>query len=399
MNRFAKNWDLKLLSLAAAIFLWFFVVGIENTVYLVPEEIEVKVLNMGNNIGLASKLPAVKVYVKAGQDIVKTLNKNSLTAYVDLSGFSAGEYSIPVRVNSENSQVVPLETVPENIDVILAPVSQKEVPIVVASLGNPKEGYTLKEIRTESKNAVISGTQNILDTIASVKAEVTLAGTETAQVNKEIVLEVKGADGAILGNVEINPGQITVTAVIEASPVEKTVKVIPQFLETGISASVIDSVSVSPQEIKVSGDAALLANISEVKTRTVSVNELQRRSSPMEVVIVLPDGVSLSDPFQKTTLSVDKSESGEKTVAAKVLITRDSSSFRVKTITPTEISVTLSGPPSALENISAGDIYVNLDIYSVVKAGKAAITSKDIAAPQGIEVLDFEPKEVTLEAV
>jgi YbbR domain-containing protein len=398
MKQLMKNWDLKLLALGAAILLWFFVVGIENTVYLFPEEIEVKVLNLGNNIGLASPLPGVKVYVKASPDIIKTLNKNSLHAYVDLNALASGQYDLPVNVSSDNSQIVPLQTVPPTIEVKLSPIAQKEVPIEVTSIGNPKEGYVLKEIKIVNKTATISAAQNLLDAIDSVKAEVLLDGTETGQINKDIVLTVAGEQGLPVESIKINPEQITATAVIEVAPVEKSVKVTPQYTDAATNPKLLDSIAVNPSEIMVRGDADKLKNLTEIKTVPVSANDLLKRTIPLEITPILPEGISLSDPSRKITITIDKGKNTRKAVMSAVVIAHENPSFKVKSTTPAAIRVTVSGPPAIIDALGQNDVTVNLNLENINAAGTYPISADEIMAPPGIDIIDFQPKEVTLEA-
>ena len=306
MNLITNNWYLKLLALLAAILLWFFVVGIENTVYLFPEEIEVKVVNLDKNIGLAAPLPNVKVYVKADQDTIKSLNKNNFHPYVDLNELTQGEYSLPVQVSSDNSQVAILKTVPGKISVRLGPVAEKEVPIQVTSQGKPKEGYSLQEIKVQTKTAKISAAQNLLDKINSVNAEILLDGTETGDINKNVVLTVPVIFGLPKDSVKIDPEQITAIAVIGQEQLEKTVKIVPQFTELGNPQEFIDSAVINPPEVKVHGTASALESLTEIKIEPVSAGDILKMTIPVEVKAILPDGIIFSDQNQKITLFLKK---------------------------------------------------------------------------------------------
>jgi YbbR domain-containing protein len=395
MNLITNNWHLKILALLAAILLWFFVVGIENTVYLFPEEIEVKVSNLDKSIGLAASLPSIKVYIKADQDTIKTLNKSNFHPYVDLSGLTQGEYSLPVHVSSDNPQVTILKTVPDRVAVRLAPIAEKEVPINVTSNGIPKTGYSLKEIKVETKTAKVSAPQNLLDKIESVNAEVLLDGTETNEINKNVVLTVSAINGLPKDSIKINPEQIIAIVVIGREQFEKTVKIVPQFTELGNSEEFIKSSIINPTEVKVLGTVEVLSRITEIQTEPVSVEYISGKTFPVEVKVILPEGITFLNPNQKITIFLDKGINIQKVVMVPITIEGEKSS-KVKIITPAEIKVTLSGASGIINALAQGDVSIKLSSEDMENAGSLKISSDKITIPQGVEIINFEPAEVKL---
>jgi YbbR domain-containing protein len=392
------NWDLKILAVLAAVVLWFYVVGIENAVHVFPEQIAVKTVNLDKNIGLASELSDVKLYLKVSESILPNINANNFDAYVDLADLKQGEYDLPVQVKSDNPQIIVLKVNPEKIHVKLASIAEKEVPVVVSSSGGPKEGYVLKEIKLETEKVKISAAQNLLDRMDSVKAEVLLDGTETGDIKKNVSLAI-GSGGTFPNeSVTISPDQVVADVIIQPESLTKTVKIEPQVSGTGDTRELLASLVTSPETIEIQGESRALQDLTGVKTEIINVKDLLKRTVPLGVKLILPDGVKLVKEDQEVTVMVSDKEA-MKVITAPVVVTRESGDFKVKDISPAEIALTLIGPAKAIETLGKDNVSVNLNLQGISSAGKMPVNIKDIIVPDGIGIIDFEPSEITITAV
>jgi len=396
MKRLLQNWELKLLSLLSAVVLWFFVVGIENTVRLFPENIEVKPVNIGKNITFAENIPQVKVYINTKGSEPKSLSSNDFEASIDLSGLTAGDHELPVKISSKNAQVTVLKSVPEKISIRLAPVAEKEVPVEMEAKGSPHTGFTVQEMKTNTSKAKVTAVQNVLDRIDYIKAVVILDGSETADINQNVTLEIPVA-GLPEASVKIEPEQVVVNAVIVPSATTKTVGIVTALTGAENGEVLSKLLIVTPSAVELRGNEETLKNVTEVKTKPVKAADLLERTIPLAVSLELPDGIELADPAQKITVQIDRSENEQKAVAAPVVITRENSDFKVSKITPAEINVIVSGPSTIIKNLKSEDITVNLNLQNVENAGSLPINLTEIIVPAGVGIISFNPKEVTLE--
>ncbi len=392
-----KNWELKLISLLSAVVLWFFVVGIENTVYVMPDSIVVKAQNLGKGVSLTAALPTVKIYVNARGEDIKTVNKNDFEAYVDLSDLSSGDHEVPVQVSSQNPQVSVLKTDPAKINITLAPVAEKEVALNPAIKGLPADGYTVKDLKTDHAKIKLTAAKSILDKIDSVKAVLVLSGTETSDINQNVVPELPAVPDLPKESINMDPEQIILTASIVPLAAQRTITVAPVITGAADNAGIQKYISVSPSAVAVQGEDKILQSLKEISTEPVDINSLLNRTLPLSVTLKLPDGIELADQTQQVTIKLNSDGYVQKSVFASVVITRESSQFKVKKITPEQIKVTIAGPPEVLDNLKSDSVSVNLNLQQVEKAGKVAVNVDEIIVPVGTGVLSFEPAEINIE--
>jgi len=395
MKKLLHNWEIKLIALGAAVVLWFFVIGIENSVYRIPDPYPVKMENLGKNFSSAATIPDVKIYVNAKGDDVKNIKPNDYEAYIDLTGLGAGNYDQPVLVTSQNAQYPVLKVDPATVPVTLAPLGEKEVPLTAEVKGVPASGYEVKEVKTDLQTIKVSAANNILEKIDSIKVVVELAGNETADIKQSVTPQV--TDGLDLppDSIKTNPEQVTVTAVITPVSSRKTVNIVPDLQGTYASAFA-DQIVVMPSTITVTGEESLLKNISEIKTEPVNVSLLINRALPLEVALVMPDRVNAVDPGIKTSIMLDTTKNKEKTIFADIKVTTESPSFKTGAISPTRIQVTVSGPSGIINNLRDGDVTVNVNLSAMEKPGTFNIEAGSISAPEGALVLGFDPVQITV---
>jgi len=298
------NWQLKLLSLISAVVLWFFVVGIENTVYLFPETIQVKAHNLGGNVSLATALPEVKIYVNTGGKDIKTSSISDFEAFVDLSGLGEGSYELPVLTSTKNAQVSVLKTDPAKIKVLLAPVGEKEVTIKFSAKGTPAPGYEVKEIKADTSKVKITAARSILDKIVSLNAEVVLAGTETADVIQTVSVVLPPELNLQAESVQIATEQIKATIVIIPAIVEKSLKITPILTGAENLETIRKEIIVMPSAVTVKGEENFLKEMDQVATKPIAAELLQNRSVPLPVELDLPEGLELVAPIPRITLKL-----------------------------------------------------------------------------------------------
>lgn len=391
------NWQLKLLSLFSAVVLWFFVVGIENTVYLLPESVRVKAENTGKSVSLAAALPEVKIYINTRGNDPKTINKNDFEAFVDLSGLGAGGYELPVQVGSQNPQVSVLKTDPGTIKILLAPVAEKELAVVAEVKGSPARGYSVKELKTDIKKAKVTAAKNILDQIDSLKVVIALSGTETSDINQTVALEIPAPEGFSEESIRIDPGQVAVTAVIVPSKSEKIVDVRPVVTGSGNIEEIKKLLVMTPSTVSVTGEEKDLQSLTDIETQPIDSGALLNRTLPLYVGLKLPQGVQLADPSLQVGVKISSAGNLQKTIFARVAITKESSYFKVSKTTPDQIKVTLSGPAVTLNNLKSDSITVNLNLSNLKKPGKVAVNIDEIIVPAGIGIFNFEPAEINVD--
>lgn len=384
------------MALITAIFLWFFVVGVDNTVSVFPEPLQVEVNNANKNISIASTLPQAKIYVKGDKEVIKNISKSDFSAYVDITDKSVGEHRLPLFVTSKNSQVVVVKVEPKEIDVKLAPLAEKEVEVKLSAKGEPKDGYKVEEIKTEITKVKIAGAQPILDAITNVTAELILDGTETSDISRKVTLSIPEMKNFPADSLQISPNEVQITATIIPEVNEKEVAVKPAFKTDQEQSLWLSKIILTPSKIRIKGNTETLKNIEAVTTSPINAASLANLTSPLALELSLPANVTLADPAQKVFLSVTKESIEQKSFSSAIRFNSTSGS-KLQTASTYNVSVTLKGPASILQKLKKEDLSVELNLDLAKGTGNIPIVSENITLPGGLELVDFQPKQIQVE--
>lgn len=314
MNFVTHNLHLKILAFIAAVCLWFFVVGIENTVYRFPEDIEIHAINLPSNLSIASSLGKAKLVLRAGSEDYKRVTKGDFDIFVDLKNYNAGDFTAPLSADVKNEKITLLRIEPSTISLKLEPITTKEVKIKTVTTGNPLKGFQIKEIKLSDDTATITGAQSVLQNIQNVNAQIDFNGTqnEDFKLTVPLMLEAKNlAQDPQVKNITIQPEQVTVDVNIEAEMGQKTVIIKPKILGES-DASAQAQLEVDPLTIIIQGPQDLLDKLETLETETISPSRLKNQPKPFKVSLTLPPNVSLaSGEPRSVTVTVKNTSSGQ----------------------------------------------------------------------------------------
>ncbi len=302
MKFFNYNLQLKILAVMAATALWFFVVGIENTVFRFPQEIDVHAINLDGNLSIASDLGKAKVLVHAPADDFKTLAKGDFDVYVDLKNALVGEYDLPLLATIKNDKVALVRIEPSLVHVKLEPITTKEVKIKAINSGNAQKGYTVKEVKVALQTATITGAESLINKISTVNAEVVLDGTQSTNFKTNVKLRVDPtgfSDPTKLDNIVIKPDQASVDVTVVADQQQKTLIVKPNIQGTLEVGNLNQKIEIAPMTVVVQGEEDTLNALNYIETESINI-ELLKNQKPARVKLVLPKNVTLVDQSQSS---------------------------------------------------------------------------------------------------
>lgn len=181
------NWTLKLISLACALLLWFFIMGERRLEvgYRVPLELQ----NMPSGLMVANEIPSmVDVRVSGPRTLLMKVSPNDISVTVDLTGLRPGLTSfrrLEERLNLPSGLRV-TRLSPSFIDLRLERIQQKQVPIKISLTGEPMSGYQIESIKALPDRVVIEGSESELKNVT----EVTTEDVDVAGVNSSFSLIV-----------------------------------------------------------------------------------------------------------------------------------------------------------------------------------------------------------------
>lgn len=189
---FAENLTFKLISVALAIFLWFFVTFRGQTETSVEVPIEFR--NTPNEMEiLKQSVKKITIAISARERILKELTQNNIRVVIDLSNIRLGENLIPVTKSSvklpRGIEILRIE--PSQVKIYMDEKSQKIVPVKVILTGNPAKGFQIFSVSSEPSAIKIEGAKKELDRIRIIKTE---------------PVDIEGANEDMTVQAKIDPG-------------------------------------------------------------------------------------------------------------------------------------------------------------------------------------------------
>lgn len=172
MEKLFQNWLLKLVSLAFAVVLWFFVMGERRLelAYIVPIEYK----GLAKELMIANEVPSsVDVRISGPRALLMNLSSSDISIAVDLEDLSAGVTSFKRLEESLNipSGLKVTRVSPSYVDVKLERIRDKQVPVLVVLTGSPVEGVIVAGHKVSPQRIAVTGAESELKGVSEVSTD------------------------------------------------------------------------------------------------------------------------------------------------------------------------------------------------------------------------------------
>ena len=304
------NWALKLLSLAIAVFFWLLVVQFINP------DTTVSISNIRISVDLEDSIPeneglilttdyneTLSIRVSGRRDLLAVLNRDRITAYVDLSSANkAGEYSCPIVVDL-GGQNVTLEYQSKTHATLYFEESDiKYVEIEADVEGTVPEGYIMETPTYTPANIKVSGPKSVLNQIS--KAFVSIKNNMmTASTVYNCAYDFVDSEGNIIDKKYLTVDYETINVNVTISRQKEVPINVSIINSSGGNEAKFANVTVNPSTIVIAGNEDVIDAINSIDLASIDVAEMTedfQNSYP----ITLPNGVTNVDNVENVDVSV-----------------------------------------------------------------------------------------------
>jgi len=209
-----KNWGLKIISLAFAIMLWFFVVGEEKAE--VGITLPLVIVNVPPNLAISNDYPAyIKVRVYGPRSMVRALASQRPSKVIDLKDAGPGVKIIRLSANNLPipSSIRVIRIQPSTIRLVLSPIVTKVLPVKPVIIGHPAKGYKIESIKVVPNRVAVSGPKDELKKLKYIK---------TMPIN------INNASSTIINRVELNLDKLHCDTTENEREVTVIIKIVPK---------------------------------------------------------------------------------------------------------------------------------------------------------------------------
>ena len=390
-----ENSGLAVLSVVLAFGLWIFVTDAENPTVtrVLPIDLEVQPANVPSDVAVANDLATVRVRIRVSEVEFDSLTAADFEATVNLDGLAVGEYDLPVEVRPLPSRGgLRIEGgLPAKIEVNLALLISKSVPLVLNVEGSPPSGFTMGAPQVEAATVLVAGPREKVDAVAQVVASLDATG-RTESVDQAVRLQARDENGNLVQGVTLNPATANVAFDIRQTTFSRPLVVTPELTGTPAAGYNVVAVSVSPLTVTVSGPKEFIEQAETIRTKPVDVDG-KDEDVVKSVSLELPEGTGVSvvgGGSVTVTVKIAPGQ-GEVTLGIPVAAAGLGDRLSIGGVLPT-VQVTLRGPLPVLLDLGPQDVVASIDL-----SGKDEGTHKlgvKVTAPDNVLVDAVTPEEV-----
>ena len=287
-----SNFKIKSACLIIAFLVWVYVmIDIDPVDTRELTSVQVKITNIGelNNHNLIlspnQKLEA-GVKLKGRRSIIARKIKEGVILQTTIENAKIGENVTKISVNSENPEITYTIT-PSTLNLNIEDNISKSEKIQVYSVGQLAENTVIDSLKLSKDTVTISGPKSLIDKIVRVEAQIDLENSKET-LSKWVKLKFLDINGNEISGVFSDFSDILVTVSVKK---EKSVPIYADILndKPNFNMSLLN-LTVSQQEIKISGNLVDLEKIEKIYTKPISLTKLLQDNS-IKVEPNLPENI------------------------------------------------------------------------------------------------------------
>lgn len=292
-----RKYSLMFISLAMAVILWAYVTNLENPLQERDFRVNLVAVDLPNDMVIEQIPERISIKVQSHTTPMGGLVAEDFKATVNLADVSLGENSLTVEVTAPN-RVKITKINPEQVQVVVDKLVQKQLPVELVLKGKPQEGFSMGEPSLTPTSVLASGSARLLDSIATVPVTVDVTGASQS-IDYSLPLSLQG-------DIQLSPAVVRVVIPLNVATPYKTVPV--QLNTTGNPGEDLEVVStgLNPTSVAVYAPAEVLDQINSISTKALSLEGIDGNIRRV-LELQLPPGVILLQPNQvEATVEVKK---------------------------------------------------------------------------------------------
>ncbi|MBR5337139.1 MAG: hypothetical protein IK152_04080 [Lachnospiraceae bacterium] len=401
MKKKTNNIGLKILSLIAAVIIWLVVVNIDDPITSrsfsnIPVTIqnEETITSEGKVFSVIDNSDLITVTVKGKRSVIDDLTSSDIQATADMKEIDVSLGLVPIEISStkNSNKIEEITTRTRNLKISMEDLETKQFAIACVISGNPAEGYAVGDVSITPNVLKVSGPASQVNKVnrVVVRIDVTGMGTKLNLNPAPVLLDSEGntmTSSRITTNISEVNAEVTMIN-------SKEIPIVINTIGSPADGYTLTKTDISPEKIKVKGDAATLASLTEIKLPD-NLLDVSGATQSVEKTIdleeYLPEGVEPVDEADATVLVSAVIEHLEKktlTLPASRIKQVNLTMGLQATVTTGKISVDISGLSENIRKMKESDITLEIDLSDYTKPGKYSSVPVKITTPVGIKAAD-----------
>jgi YbbR domain-containing protein len=383
-----------LLAVILSVALWMNAVSTEDPnetrALSVPLSVEVVGLQQGL-VAQGYQSVGVQVTIRAPRSVWDQLVPENVHARLDLTGKSEGNYSVPIRIQTNISPVLVESVDPVSLNVLIDRMASRIMSVHVQLAGNLAPGFQAGTPSLTPETVSVSGPESTVDRVAQVVATVDVEGLRSA-MDQSVELVPLDTDGTVVGGVAIDPKAVSISVPVQQLGGYRDLVVKVPLLGAVKSGYRLTGLAINPQVVTLYSDnpevIRTLAGYVETEPLDISGASADITKS---LGLVLPAGVQVvGDPLIVVQVSISAIE--DSITISRPIRSQGLAPGLSVTLSPAFVDVILSGPAPIIWSLKPAEIDVFLDL-SEKGPGTYKLTP-EVNMPNELKLVILSPEQV-----
>jgi YbbR domain-containing protein len=359
-----KSIIIKLACVLAAFFLWIYTSNESNSLQTrVVKNIPVQIINTESlaDVGLIVSIDqeyTISLKITGTAASIYAASADDFTVIADLNGYvlSEGTKKIPISILKSPESVNIVNDTTLWTEIKFDKLVTKEMQVKVNTVGSVENGYYQDDLVIEPSTVTISGSEQYVNKVSSIYAEINLENTNTDLTLSLPVLAVDSLGKSVSG-ITINPENVKVSIPIKGTKnvdIDITTK---GSLQENI---ILEKITPSISQIKIAGDEDDIAAIDSISTEPIDLSKLTETSNKLTIKLDLPEDLVIVGDDDSIEVIVDLDKVTEKNLTIDIENRNLNSYLEVKYLTE-QVSLIIMGGENILANVSSLNVVGFLD--------------------------------------
>lgn len=338
--------------------------------------------------------PAVRARVSAPRDVISSLQPSDFHASVDLRAGRVGADDYPVTVDVPDPQTRVVEILPARVPVRLEGTAQKTVPVRVNRTGNVPPGYDAGPTGLDPQEVQVVGPASIVALVASMGVDLTMEGV-TVNVDATSAPTPLDAQGRAISNVQqlkLTPQSVHVQVAVTQQLSYKTVAIQASVGGTPQSGFAIQGITVEPPVATLAGAPRALSAVDFASTEHIDVGDANGTLARQVSILVPPGIFVVQQDLVRITVRIAPLEIAQP-VTSTVTADGLSEDVRLAGKIPS-VQILLDGPTPAFRLLNFGDVKARVDLSGLGPGNHLVPVQAN--APSDFRVVSVTPESVTV---
>ena len=391
LGRLVHTWPVTLAAVGLATLMYGGLALSQNTQNY-PGDLQVQIVKQPPNTVILSTPPPVTLIRYFAPSGVPVANSTFL-ATVDLANLAGktGIFSVRIDVSTPDPRIRVLSYEPNFAQIEIDKLDTRPgIPVSVVH-GPVPDGLTLGTTTVDPSTVTVSGASTLVSQVESVRADVIIQ-TTGINVDQDVRLVPVDQLGNPVRPLEVTPPTARVTIPVFSDQKSRTLPVNPIITGNPAAGFEIESVTVDPQVVLVTGDADQLAQLTAVDTVPIPMTGVSGDET-VTVKLALPTGVvQVGDSSISVTIKI-RPVTGTRTFSAGLQLLGASNDLAYALSTD-RVLVTIGGSTADLDRLSGATLVMDLDVAGL-KIGVHEVPVTAIL-PAGTTLVAASPATVTV---